>query len=237
MPVTTSSTSGSATPTFRRPTSRSTSCARRSRTRATTATRSSRGIPKLRLAITDLYQRRFGVELDPETQACIDHRREGGLLAPDVGAARPRRRRAGAEPVVPDPHLGPALRRRRGPPRPPRARAGLLREPARGLGGLVAAAAGHRAVVPAQPDDRVRRPRVHAAHGRLRPRARGAARPRLRVRRPRLRRLRPAVDPAGPGRRPTSRSSSTRSRSRSRWRAGAWGSCSGTPRSSRRWRS
>ncbi len=31
---------------------------------------SSRGIPKLRLAIADLYRRRFGVELDPETQAC-----------------------------------------------------------------------------------------------------------------------------------------------------------------------
>ena len=30
----------------------------------------SRGIPKLRLAITDLYQRPFGVELDPETEAC-----------------------------------------------------------------------------------------------------------------------------------------------------------------------
>jgi alanine-synthesizing transaminase len=30
----------------------------------------SRGIPKLRLAITNLYRRRFGVELDPETQAC-----------------------------------------------------------------------------------------------------------------------------------------------------------------------
>jgi alanine-synthesizing transaminase len=29
----------------------------------------SRGIPKLRKAITDLYARRFGVELDPETQA------------------------------------------------------------------------------------------------------------------------------------------------------------------------
>jgi alanine-synthesizing transaminase len=29
----------------------------------------SRGIPKLRLAITDLYLRRFGVELDPETEA------------------------------------------------------------------------------------------------------------------------------------------------------------------------
>jgi alanine-synthesizing transaminase len=30
---------------------------------------SSRGIPKLRAAICDLYRRRFGVELDPETQA------------------------------------------------------------------------------------------------------------------------------------------------------------------------
>jgi alanine-synthesizing transaminase len=30
----------------------------------------SRGIPKLRLAISDLYRRRFGVELDPDTQAC-----------------------------------------------------------------------------------------------------------------------------------------------------------------------
>ncbi len=30
----------------------------------------SRGIPNLRLAITALYKRRFGVELDPETQAC-----------------------------------------------------------------------------------------------------------------------------------------------------------------------
>jgi alanine-synthesizing transaminase len=29
----------------------------------------SRGIPKLRAAIADLYQRRFGVDLDPETQA------------------------------------------------------------------------------------------------------------------------------------------------------------------------
>jgi alanine-synthesizing transaminase len=30
----------------------------------------SRGIPKLRLAVTDLYRRRFGVDLDPDTQAC-----------------------------------------------------------------------------------------------------------------------------------------------------------------------
>jgi alanine-synthesizing transaminase len=30
----------------------------------------SRGIPKLRLAISDLYRRKFGVEIDPDTQAC-----------------------------------------------------------------------------------------------------------------------------------------------------------------------
>jgi alanine-synthesizing transaminase len=30
----------------------------------------SRGIPKLRLAITDLYRRKFGVELDPDTEVC-----------------------------------------------------------------------------------------------------------------------------------------------------------------------
>jgi alanine-synthesizing transaminase len=31
----------------------------------------TRGVPRLRLAITDLYQRRFGVALDPETEACV----------------------------------------------------------------------------------------------------------------------------------------------------------------------
>ncbi len=31
----------------------------------------TRGVPRLRQAITDLYLRKFGVELDPETQACV----------------------------------------------------------------------------------------------------------------------------------------------------------------------
>ena len=31
---------------------------------------SSRGIPKLRIAIADLYRRKFGVELDPDTEVC-----------------------------------------------------------------------------------------------------------------------------------------------------------------------
>jgi alanine-synthesizing transaminase len=31
----------------------------------------TRGLPRLRLAITDLYRRRFGVQLDPESEACV----------------------------------------------------------------------------------------------------------------------------------------------------------------------
>jgi alanine-synthesizing transaminase len=31
----------------------------------------TRGLPRLRLAATDLYRRRFGVELDPESQVCV----------------------------------------------------------------------------------------------------------------------------------------------------------------------
>ena len=133
----------------------------------------------------------------PRHAGVHDDRGEGGLLAPDVDAARPRRRRARPEPVVPDPHLGPDLRRRRGPLRAPRPRGGLLGEPARRVGGVVAAAPRHRPLLPAQPDDGVRRPRVHDAHGRVRQAARRAARARLRVRGPRLRRLRPAFGPAG----------------------------------------
>ena len=160
----------------------------------------SRGIPKLRDGGRRPLPAQVRRRARPRHAGVQHHRRQGGLLAPHVGAARPGRRRAGAQPVVPDPHLGADPRRRRGAPRAPRPRAELLRQPDGGMGRLVAAAARHRAVVPAQPHDRVRRPRVHAAHGRLRPRARRAARARLRVRRPRLRRLRPAVDPAGAGR-------------------------------------
>jgi alanine-synthesizing transaminase len=56
----------------------------------------SRGIPKLRLAITDLYRRKFGVELDPETQACTTIGAKEGfshlmwvLLAPGDSALVP----------------------------------------------------------------------------------------------------------------------------------------------------
>ena len=51
-----------------------------------------------------------------------DHRRQGGLLPPHVGAAVARRRRPRALALVPDPHLGAAVRRRRHPRGAPRHR-------------------------------------------------------------------------------------------------------------------
>ena len=56
----------------------------------------SRGIPKLRAAVSDLYQRKFGVELDPETQICTTIGAKEGfshlmwvLLAPGDSALVP----------------------------------------------------------------------------------------------------------------------------------------------------
>src|SRR3974390_3233969 len=56
---------------------------------------SSRGIPKLRLAITDLYRRRFGVGLDPD---------------PHWGTALRRRRRAPGPPARARRRLGRRVR-------------------------------------------------------------------------------------------------------------------------------
>ena len=76
----------------------------------------------------------------------------------------------------------------------------LLRPPHHGLRHRLAEAARARHLLPAQPDRRVRRPRLHAARRRLLPRAGDDRRPRLRLRRRRLRRLPAAEHPAGRGR-------------------------------------
>ena len=64
----TSSTSGSATPTSRRPRSRSTSWPRPPTTPATTATRRAGASRSCARPCADLYQRRFDVDLDPDTE-------------------------------------------------------------------------------------------------------------------------------------------------------------------------
>ena len=73
--------------------SRSRSWARRPATRATTATRHVRGIPKLRQAVADLYPRNFGVDPRSGDRDHQHHRRQGGLQPPHVGAAAAGRRR------------------------------------------------------------------------------------------------------------------------------------------------
>ena len=172
----------------------------------------SRGIPKLREAVGRPLPPQVRRRARPRDRGHQHHRGQGGLQPPDVGAARPGRRRPRALAVVPDPHLGPALRRRRraGDRRSANTDGDFFDDPGRALRVLVAQAPGHRAVVPAQPHHHLRRPRLHAEGRRLRPRARGRGRPRLRLRRPRLRRLRAAVDPAGRGGQGGAPSSSTR---------------------------
>ena len=170
----------------------------------------SRGIPKLRQAVADLYAAALRGGPRPRDRGHHHHRGQGGLLPPDVGAAPAGRRRPGALAVVPDPHLGAAVRRGRGARDPRRHRRGLLRERQAGLPVLLAPAPGDRALVPPQPDHHLRRPRLHAADGRLRPRERGPAGPRQRLRRARLRRLPPALDPPGRPGPSSARSSCTR---------------------------
>ncbi len=80
----------------------------------------SRGIPKIRQAITDLYLRKFEVELDPDTEVVTTIGAKEGLshlmwvlVGPGDTALVP-------SPVVSHPHLRTVVRRRRRPPRPPR---------------------------------------------------------------------------------------------------------------------
>ena len=73
----------------------------------------SRGIPKLRQAIADLYLRRFGVELDPDREVVTTIGAKEGLSHLMWVVVGPGRHGARALAVVPDPHLRAAVRRRR----------------------------------------------------------------------------------------------------------------------------
>src|SRR4026207_1870987 len=168
----------------------------------------SKGITRLRKAVTTWYRTRYGVELDPETEATATigategmaapapaaaqpghrgrahraQRRKGGRAPPGPGGAPARRRGAGPEPDVPDPLLLGRHRRRRPAIGAPRPGGGLLR-PAPGdrQAGLAQGQAPDP-LVPPQPDHRVRGPRLLREGGGLRPRAppHGGARLRLR---------------------------------------------------------
>ena len=124
----------------------------------------------------------FGVELDPDTEVVTTIGAKEGLshlmwvlVGPGDTALVP-------VAVLPDPHLRAAVRRGRRPPGAPgRAGAGgrssAPPSPGRGLLRLLMEAwestwpkpRVDRALLPAQPDDRVRRPGVHGAPGRASP--------------------------------------------------------------------
>ena len=194
----------------------------------------SRGIPNLRKAICSLYQRRFGVELDPEREAITTIGAKEGfshlmwvLLGPGDAALVP-------SPWYPIHIFGPALAGadvRAGPDDGPRATTSSTTSTRPTSG--AAPPPGARRVVPAQPHDGRGRPGLHAAGRRLLPGARAGRRARLRLREtyfdgyvpPSILEAQGAKD---------SRSSSTPSRSRSRWPGGASASSSATPRSCRR---
>ena len=74
---------------------------------------SNRGRPAFRQAVADFYRRRFGVEVDPDTEVLPLLGRQGGGRAHLLGDARPRRRLPGGRPRLPRVHLGLAAVRRR----------------------------------------------------------------------------------------------------------------------------
>ena len=76
----------------------------------------SRGLPKLRVAVGRALRAQLGRHARPGDRDHQHDRVEGGLQPPDVGAAPVGRRRHRAEPELPDPHLRPAVRRRRPAP-------------------------------------------------------------------------------------------------------------------------
>ena len=114
----------------------------------------SRGIPKLRAAICDLYADRFGVELDPETQAVATIGAKEGLAHLMWVLVEP-----GDAAVVPTPATRSTCRRRslagatvvHGGARRRRGRA--LRPLRRSMFQRAGHPAGDRRLVPAQPDD------------------------------------------------------------------------------------
>ena len=74
---------------------------------------SSRGLPNLRLAVSNLYERRFESRVDPETEVVFTIGAKEGLshlMWVFLGAGTP----PSSVTLLPDPHLRPTVRRGRG---------------------------------------------------------------------------------------------------------------------------
>ena len=174
----------------------------------------SAGLPQLRAALAAWYERRYGVVIDPASQALVTWGASEALDAPALGTSRAWGHGPRARSVLPhSPLRGPLQRRhaysgahvharRRGP----RLRAGWygrdpFRPPRSRVRGHEAAATRGAPELSSQSDDPLRRADVHGARRAFRPSPRCHRRPRLRVRRHSLRRLPAAQHPAGARRR------------------------------------
>ena len=123
----------------------------------------SKGIPNLRLACASLYRRKWGVELDPDTQVLNTIGAKEGLshlmwvlLEPGDSALVPR-------PSYPIHIHAPILAGASVTRVPMGADEDLFANLRGGVGARAAEAAGRHPLVPAQPDHGDRRPRVHAS--------------------------------------------------------------------------
>ncbi len=160
---------------------------------------SNRGRAELREAVARFYDRRFGVELDPETEIVPGAGRQGVHLQPQPCVPRPRRRGAGGRPRLPGLHGRAAAGRGRGRAHAAAARARLRPRPGRDLARCGRQGTADVPELPEQPDrgGGARGP-VRAGRG-VRARARRADRARRLVHRDHLRRLRGAELPADAG--------------------------------------
>ena len=159
----------------------------------------SKGITRLRKAVTTWYRDRYGVELDPETEAIATIGAKEGMahlalavLQPGDGALVP-------EPDLSDPLLLGGHRRRRPALGAAGAGRGLLRPPPGDGAAVLAQGQAAHPVLPAQSDHDLRGPRLLRQGGRLRPGAPPDGGARLRLRRLHLRRLQAALVPRGAG--------------------------------------
>ena len=116
----------------------------------------SRGLPQLRAALAELYERRFGVTARPRHAGGRDDRRQGGAVASDVGAGRARRLGNRSLAELSDPPVRARLRRcddRRGAAHPV-----VRRRRPRGVRAHAAAPAGRRSCRSRTTRPRRRRP-------------------------------------------------------------------------------
>ena len=120
----------------------------------------SRGIPRLRKAISDWYKRRWDVDIDPDKEAIVTIGSKGRYRSPDARNLRPRRHGPRSESELPDSYLRFHHRRCRRPQRPHGPRHRFLQRIRKSRDGNDPQTQTHDSGFPEQPDRSVCRSRL-----------------------------------------------------------------------------